>query len=70
MAKKNRFMKAVFAALVAVTASSAFVSCAQKEKTTVIRESATPPKEEPGIEFKVKTDGGVDVEGKIPTEKK
>ena len=67
MTKEKRVLTVILMALAAVTASSTFVSCG--EKTTVIRESATPPKEEPGIEFKVKT-GDVDLEGKIPTEKK
>jgi len=53
---------AALVALIALTASSVFVSC--EKQTTVIR-----GKEEPGIEFKLKT-GEVDVEGKIPTENK
>lgn len=67
MVNKKRFMAATFVVLLALTSSSVFVSC--EKKTTVIRESATPAPAEPGIEIKVKG-GGVDVEGKIPTETK
>jgi hypothetical protein len=66
MTKKKRVLTAVLASLLGLTATSAFVSCG--EKTTVIRQSV-PAKEDSGIEFKVKT-GDVDLEGKIPTEKK